>query len=62
LTRTLTAGGGIGRALLEQAEAIARASGATTLRVDVLARNSIAHDLYRQSGFRDFHVRMVKGL
>jgi len=53
---------GIGRALLEQAEAIARASGVTTLRVDVLARNSIAHDLYRRSGFRDFLVRMVKSL
>jgi len=55
-------GRGLGRILLEHAEALARKSGATTLRVGVLAKNHIAHGLYQQLGFNDFQVQMVKDL
>lgn len=44
-------GRGIGRELLEHAEAFARAAGARELRIGVLSANSGARRLYRQSGF-----------
>jgi len=53
---------GIGRALLEQAETVARESGAPILRVGVLARNATAVRLYRTTGFTDYHVQLVKRL
>jgi GNAT superfamily N-acetyltransferase len=51
---------GIAGTLLEHAEAFARGNGAGTLRIGVLARNSIARDLYHRRGFVDFHVQLVK--
>jgi diamine N-acetyltransferase len=53
---------GLGALLLQHAEAVARKAGATHIRVDVLARNSGAHELYARLGFRDFSVQMVKRL
>lgn len=44
-------GAGIGRELMERAEAFARSAGATELRVGVLAANSVARTLYLNSGF-----------
>jgi len=53
---------GIGRALLAQAEAFARSSGARILRVGVLAKNDPAARLYRAIGFSDYQVQLVKRL
>jgi len=53
---------GLGALLLQHAEAVARKAGATHLRVDVLAKNSGAHELYERLKFRDFAVKMVKQL
>jgi ribosomal protein S18 acetylase RimI-like enzyme len=53
---------GLGRALMEHAEEFARAAGATELRVGVLARNEAAGRLYESSGFRRYHVQLVKTL
>jgi ribosomal protein S18 acetylase RimI-like enzyme len=53
---------GVGRALLQRAEAFARANGATTLRIGVLAANRIALELYRKSGFVAYHVQLAKAL
>ena len=55
-------GRGLGRILLEHAEAIARESGARRLRVGVLADNRVARQLYEQVGFNDFQVEMMKWL
>jgi len=55
-------GQGIGRALLERAEAAARESGAGNLQVAVLVRNRAAHELYRAYGFREFEVHLRKRL
>ena len=44
-------GRGIGRQLLQHAEAFARAAGATELRIGVLAENTVARQLYRSVGF-----------
>jgi hypothetical protein len=41
---------------------VARKAGATHLRVDVLAENTSAHELYERLKFRDFAVKMVKQL
>ena len=53
---------GLGRALLEQAEAYARAMGARALRVGVLARNDDAARLYRRLGFGDYTIQLNKPL
>jgi GNAT superfamily N-acetyltransferase len=53
---------GIGRALLDHAEAIVRRSGARILRVGVLARNEPAARLYRAVGFADYQLQLVKRL
>lgn len=55
-------GKGIGKALLGDAEAIARASGAKWLRVDVLAKNTMAHEVYASYGFEDHLIEMEKAL
>ena len=44
-------GQGIGRKLLEQAEAFVRAAGAHELRIGVLSRNQNARPLYLSAGF-----------
>lgn len=44
-------GRGIARALLARAEAHARAHGASELRINALARNTPARELYRSCGF-----------
>jgi GNAT superfamily N-acetyltransferase len=45
-------GRGIGRRLLEKAEAYAKQAGATELRIGVLANNGTARRLYLEVGFR----------
>src|SRR2546430_1543286 len=44
-------GRGLGRALLQKAEEHARLHGATTLKIESLAKNEVATTLYRNSGF-----------
>ena len=53
---------GIGRALLERAEAYARGEGARVLRVGVLAKNEAAARLYRGLGFSDYTIQLNKPL
>jgi len=53
---------GIGRALLERAEAYARGEGARVLRVGVLAKNEAAARLYRSLGFGDYTIQLNKPL
>ena len=53
---------GLGRALLERAEAYARREGARSLRVGVLARNDGAGRLYHRLGFADYTVQLTKPL
>jgi ribosomal protein S18 acetylase RimI-like enzyme len=55
-------GRGIGRRLIAEAEAFARAAGVRHLRVGVLATNDGAHRLYRDSGFADYTVELRKTL
>lgn len=53
---------GIGRALLDRAEALVRNSGTRILRVGVLAKNEPAARLYRAVGFTDYQLQLVKRL
>jgi uncharacterized protein (TIGR00290 family) len=53
---------GLGRALLERAEAYARAEGATVLCLTVLARNRAARTLYEAAGFRERFLSLEKPL
>jgi uncharacterized protein (TIGR00290 family) len=53
---------GLGRALLERAEAYARAEGARLLRLDVLVRNEAARALYARAGFREKLLALEKPL
>ena len=53
---------GLGRTLLQHAEAFARERGAKILRVGVLARNRLAWELYRKLDFADYHVQLIKRL
>ncbi len=55
-------GKGLGRKLLERAEAFARSSGVRVFQIGVLSRNEPAIRLYRDFGFGDFRVQMVKRL
>lgn len=55
-------GKGVGKALLADAEALARSAGARWLRVSVLTRNTLAHEVYRSYGFTDRLVNMEKPL
>lgn len=55
-------GRGIGRELLAEAEAYARAEGAKWLRVCVLAGNDVARHLYGRSGFSALYVDLEKEL
>jgi ribosomal protein S18 acetylase RimI-like enzyme len=53
---------GLGRALLERAEAYARAEGAQVLSLAVLARNAGARSLYAAAGFRERFLQLEKRL
>lgn len=53
---------GVGRALLATAEGHARAHGARTLHIGVLAANSGAAELYRKVGFRPYSELLIKTL
>ena len=53
---------GIGLALLQHAEAFARSSGASLLRVGVLVKNRVAGELYGRMGFTGYQVHLVKRL
>jgi ribosomal protein S18 acetylase RimI-like enzyme len=53
---------GLGRRLLEEAELWARSSGASDLRVGVLAKNRGARELYASLGFAEFQVHLTKPL
>jgi GNAT superfamily N-acetyltransferase len=53
-------GRGVGRRLLEAAEAYAASKGARRLKVGVLAANRSAHRVYAAAGFRDYEVILAK--
>jgi GNAT superfamily N-acetyltransferase len=53
---------GIGRALLERAETYARNSGAALLGINVFTRNQAAAQLYREFGFNDYRIQLIKRL
>jgi ribosomal protein S18 acetylase RimI-like enzyme len=53
---------GIGRDLLDRAEAFARAAGAQELRVGVLAKNVAARHLYLSAGFTPHHETLAKAI
>lgn len=55
-------GRGVGHALLEQAETYVRSAGATILRINALAKNEDAARLYRNFGFTDYRVQLIKRL
>lgn len=55
-------GRGLGRALLHKAEEYARLQGATTLKLEVLTRNTVATELYRHHGFHSYQMLLVKSL
>ena len=55
-------GRGLGRALLVEAEALARRLGAQALKIGVLARNQIAWNLFRGVGFREYEITLLKPL
>ena len=55
-------GKGVGKALLADAERLARHAGAKWLRVSVLSRNTLAHEVYKSYGFADRLVSMEKPL
>jgi ribosomal protein S18 acetylase RimI-like enzyme len=55
-------GHGLGRMLLQKAEAYARHQGATTLKLEVLHKNQGAIGLYTRQGFSPYQVLMVKHL
>ena len=55
-------GRGLGRALLQKAEEHALLQGATTLKLEVLARNGVATKLYKNHGFYEYQVLLVKSL
>jgi GNAT superfamily N-acetyltransferase len=55
-------GAGIGRALIEAAEAHARSLGASEMRVTVLAKNAVARSLYQGTGFSAYLEVFTKQL
>jgi uncharacterized protein (TIGR00290 family) len=54
--------GGVGRALVERAEAHARAEGASVIRLEVLARNAGARALYAAAGYGERLLLLGKRL
>ncbi len=55
-------GGGIGAALLADAEARAKAGGATLLQFTTNRIRDRAHDFYRRAGYEDTHLGFKKSL
>ncbi len=55
-------GQGLGMALLRDAEALARAARAKWLRINVLAKNTIAREVYGRYGFDEHLINMEKPL
>lgn len=55
-------GQGIGTDLLRDAEELARAANAKWLRINVLAKNTLARDVYDRFGFEEHLVTMEKPL
>jgi ribosomal protein S18 acetylase RimI-like enzyme len=53
---------GVGRALLEKAEALARQAGASELIIRVDAENDSARHLYRSLGYEEGDLSLIKGL
>lgn len=53
---------GIGRQLLDAAQAHARQAGAAVLRINVLAKNTGAAMLYRRAGFAERLIQLSKRL
>ncbi len=53
---------GYGRALLNEAEAIAVKAGAVKMRIGVLAENKNAFDLYQSLDYKPFVVQLEKNL
>jgi GNAT superfamily N-acetyltransferase len=53
-------GQGIGKALLEACENIARAKGRQVLRIGVLSKNESALQIYQNFGFTPHHLRLEK--
>lgn len=53
---------GLGRALLRAAEEDALRQGATTIRIEVLAANGPARDLYDVEGYRPLELLLTKRL
>jgi GNAT superfamily N-acetyltransferase len=53
---------GIGKALLDECESIARAAGMKWLRLAVLAKNFRARQFYARENFGEFAVRLEKAL
>ena len=53
---------GTGSALLRHAEGYARDQGMTLLRINVLAKNQVAGQLYRSLGFDDYRIQLCKRL
>jgi ribosomal protein S18 acetylase RimI-like enzyme len=55
-------GRGIGTMLLQQAEDFARQQGGAVLKIEVLARNQQAADVYQHAGFRPYEIVLLKHL
>ena len=55
-------GRGVGRALMQHAEAYAIEQGATVLKVDVLAANTVARELYTSMDYQEHEIRLLKQL
>jgi GNAT superfamily N-acetyltransferase len=55
-------GRGIGRQLIAQVEAFVRNMDIGRLKIGALVRNPAAHRLYRDCGFEDYSVQLVKPL
>jgi len=53
---------GLGRRLLEQAEAFARERGAGRIGIGVIAVNAAARELYRALGYDEVHIELRKRL
>ena len=53
---------GVGRALLQAAEDYVAGQGGTVLKVDVLAANDVALDLYTSMGYVESEIRLAKRL
>lgn len=53
---------GLGPALIEKAEMFAIQQGATVVQINVLAKNTVAMNVYRKAGFQDYELALLKHL